>query len=391
MARTAASKAKDRKTSASPPFERVALLLQGGGALGAYQGGVYQALAEANVLPTWIAGISIGAVNSAIIAGNPPEKRVARLREFWEAVSASPLGVFGIPYSASINLKDEAMHRLVNQIQALGVALLGAPSFFIPRIPPPHIWSRQQLGQLSFYDVSPLTATLERLVDFDRINSREIRFSVGAVNLQSGNFAYFDNTTHKIDARHIVASGSLPPGFPATDVDGEFYWDGGLVSNTPLLWVLDSEPRRDTLAFQVDLWSSSGELPRDMTQADVRQKEIQFASRTRFVTDHFRKQQKLRHAFRHVYERLPPEFRDGPNLEMLKQEADESAYNIVELIYHSKTYEGIAKDYEFSRLTMEEHWRSGHEDAARALAHPEIFQRANNLERFQSFDFSLTA
>jgi NTE family protein len=388
MARAAASKAKDRKTSASPPFERVALLLQGGGALGAYQGGVYQALAEANVLPTWIAGISIGAVNSAIIAGNPPEKRVARLREFWEAVSASPLGVFGIPYGASLDLKDEAMHRLVNQIQALGVALLGAPSFFIPRIPPPHIWSRQELKQLSFYDVSPLTGTLERLVDFDRINSREIRFSVGAVNLQSGNFAYFDNTTHKIDARHIVASGSLPPGFPATDVDGEFYWDGGLVSNTPLLWVLDSEPRRDTLAFQVDLWSSSGELPRDMTQADVRQKEIQFASRTRFVTDHFRKQQKLRHAFRHVYERLPPEFRDGPNLEMLKQEADESAYNIVELIYHSKTYEGIAKDYEFSRLTMEEHWRSGYEDAARALAHPEIFQRADNLERFQSFDFS---
>jgi NTE family protein len=388
MARAAASKAKDRKLSASPPFERVALLLQGGGALGAYQGGVYQALAEANALPNWIAGISIGAVNSAIIAGNPPEKRVARLREFWEAVSASPLGVFGIPYCASINLKDAATHRLINQIQALGVALLGAPSFFTPRFPPPHIWSPQELKQLSFYDVSPLRATLERLVDFDRINSREIRFSVGAVNVKTGDFTHFDNMTHKIDARHIVASGSLPPGFPATEVDGEYYWDGGLVSNTPLLWLLDSLPRRHTLAFQVDLWSSSGELPRDLTQADVRQKEIQFASRTRFVTDHFRQQQKLRHAFRHVFERLPPELRDGPHLAMLKEEADESAYNIVELIYHSKTYEGIAKDYEFSRLTMEEHWRSGYDDAARALAHPEIFQRADNPERFQSFDFS---
>ncbi len=388
MAHAMASKIKGGKTSASPPFERVALLLQGGGALGAYQGGVYQALAEANVLPTWIAGISIGAVNSALIAGNPPEKRVARLREFWEAVSTSPLGAFAVPYSRSATLKDAATHRLVNQIHALGIALLGAPSFFIPRFPPPHIWSPQDTKKLSFYDVSPLQATLERLVDFDRINSGETRFSVGAVNIKSGDFTYFDNVTHKIEARHIIASGSLPPGFPATEVDGEFYWDGGLVSNTPLLWVLDSQPRRDTLAFQVDLWSSSGEPPRDLTQADVRQKEIQFASRTRFVTDHFRKQQQLRHAFKHVFDRLPANLRGDPDMKILKEEADKSAYNIVELIYHSKTYEGIAKDYEFSRLTMEEHWRSGHEDAARALAHPEIFRRADNLERFQSFDFS---
>jgi NTE family protein len=388
MARATASKIKGGKISASPPFERVALLLQGGGALGAYQGGVYQALAEANVLPTWIAGISIGAVNSALIAGNPPEKRVARLREFWEAVSTSPLGAFAVPYSRSATLKDAATHRLVNQIHALGIAMLGAPSFFIPRFPPPHIWSPQDTENLSFYDVSPLKATLERLVDFDRINSGETRFSVGAVNVRSGDFTYFDNVTHKIEARHIIASGSLPPGFPATEVDGEYYWDGGLVSNTPLLWVLDSQPRRDTLAFQVDLWSSSGEAPRDLTQADVRQKEIQFASRTRFVTDHFRKQQRLRHAFKHVFDRLPANLRGGPDMKILKEEADESAYNIVELIYHSKTYEGIAKDYEFSRLTMEEHWRSGHEDAARALAHPEIFRRADNLERFQSFDFS---
>ena len=388
MARAAAGRIGSRKTSASPQFERVALLLQGGGALGAYQGGVYQALAEADVLPTWIAGISIGAVNSAIIAGNAPENRVARLREFWEAVSSSPLAVLGTPFSAAINFKDNQAHRLINQLQALRIALLGAPSFFTPRFPPPSPWTPQDPKTLSFYDVSPLYATLERLVDFDRINSGGIRFSVGATNVKTGDFAYFDNKTHKIEARHIVASGSLPPGFPATEVEGEHYWDGGLVSNTPLLWVLDSAPRKDTLAFQVDLWSSSGEPPRDLTQADVRQKEIQFASRTRFVTDHFRKQQRLRHAFRHVFERLPPSLRKDSDVEILSQEADESAYNIVELIYHSKTFEGIAKDYEFSRLTMEEHWRSGYEDAVRALAHPEIFQRAENLERFQTFDFS---
>ena len=360
----------------------------GRGALGAYQGGVYQALAEANVLPTWIAGISIGAVNSAIIAGNTPENRVARLREFWRRSAR-----LHSARSASLSTPRPTSRTIRPIVSSTRSRRWSSRCSERRRFSPPDFRRRtsglpRRPKTLSFYDVAPLQATLERLVDFDRINSGEIRFSVGATNVQSGNFTYFDNTTHKIDARHIVASGSLPPGFPPTEVDGEYYWDGGLVSNTPLLWVLDSLPRKDTLAFQVDLWSSSGEAPRDLTQADVRQKEIQFASRTRFVTDHFRKQQKLRHAFRHVFERLPADLRKGPHIELLSKEADESAYNVVELIYHSRTYEGIAKDYEFSRLTMEEHWRSGYEDAARALAHPEIFLRADNLERFQSFDFS---
>jgi NTE family protein len=310
------------------------------------------------------------------------------LREFWEAVSTSPLGVLGAPYDPTFEIKNVETHRLVNQARAFWIAMLGAPSFFTPRMPPLHFWPPQEPQKLSFYDVSPLKATLERLVDFDRINNGELRFSVGAVNVSSGNFTYFDNTTHRIDARHIIASGSLPPGFPATEVDGDYYWDGGLISNTPLQWVFDSRPRVDTLAFQVDLWSSSGELPRDLTQADVRQKEIQFASRTRFATDHFRNTQRLRHAFRRVYERLPSGLRADPDVEMLAKETEEAAYNVVELIYHAKTYEGVAQDYEFSRRTMEEHWRTGHEDALRALAHPEIFDRPDNLERFRSFDFS---
>jgi NTE family protein len=388
MPAKATGKTADRREPGSPPFKTIALLLQGGGALGAYQAGVYEGLAKANVLPNWIAGISIGAVNSALIAGNPPERRVERLREFWEAVSTSPLGVFGLPYIRSLDLKDDATHSFVNQIQALGIAMLGAPSFFAPRFPPLHFWPPQKPQTLSFYDVSPLKATLERLVDFDRINNGEMRFSVGAVNVSSGNFTYFDNTTHTIDARHIIASGSLPPGFPATEVDGDYYWDGGLISNTPLQWVFDSRPRVDTLAFQVDLWSSSGDLPRDLTQTDVRQKEIQFASRTRFATDHFRNAQRLRHAFRRVYERLPAGLRSDPDVEMLAKETEEAAYNVVELIYHAKAYEGVAQDYEFSRRTMEEHWRAGREAAGRALAHPEIFERPDNLERFRSFDFS---
>jgi NTE family protein len=192
----------------------------------------------------------------------------------------------------------------------------------------------------------------------------------------------------KIDARHIIASGSLPPGFPATEIDGEFYWDGGVLSNTPLQYVLDSCPRRDTLAFQVDLWKASGELPRDMIHADVREKDIRYSSRTRAATDHFRAMQRARHAVRQALERLPPDVRKSPEIELLANEADETVHNVVHLIYHAKSYEGAAKDYEFSRRTMEEHWRSGHEDASRALAHPEIFQRPDTIDGFRAFDFS---
>lgn len=185
-----------------------------------------------------------------------------------------------------------------------------------------------------------------------------------------------------------MASGSLPPGFPATEIDGEFYWDGGIVSNTPLEWIFDSRPRKDTLAFQVDLWSASGELPRDLTEADVRQKEIRFASRTRAATDQIQNAQRLRYAFRNIYAKLPEKLRKEAEIELLAQEAGEAVYNIVQLIYHSKSYEGIEKDFEFSRRTMEEHWRAGVEDAGRALAHPEVLKRPANVEGFSSFDFS---
>jgi NTE family protein len=388
MARAATETPKQRRPPGSSPFDTIALLLQGGGALGAYQGGVYQALAEANVLPTWVAGISIGAINSALIAGNPPEARVARLREFWEAVSNSPLGPFAVPYNPSIALKDAGTHRLINQTHAFFIAMLGAPSFFAPRFPPTEFWPSERPDKVSFYDTAPLKATLDRLVDFDRINNGDIRLSVGAVNVRTGNLTPFDTTTQKIDARHIIASGSLPPGFPATEIDGEFYWDGGVLSNTPLQYVLDSRPRRDTLAFQVDLWSASGELPRDMIQADVREKDIRYSSRTRAATDHFRTMQRARHVVRQALERLPASLRESPEIELLANEADETVHNVVHLIYHARSYEGVAKDYEFSRRTMEEHWRSGHEDATGALAHPEIFQRPDTIDGFRTFDFS---
>jgi len=366
-------------------FEQTVLVLQGGGALGSYQAGVYQALAEANLHPDWVAGISIGAINSALIAGNPPEKRVERLREFWEAVSTSPLG---LPYFSSLVIPDETAHSLLNQTRALGILLFGAPSFFTPRLPPPMPWGVSRADTVSFYDVSPLKDTLERLVDFDRINAGGTRLSVGAVNVRTGNFVYFDTTTHRITPAHIIASGSLPPGFPATEIDGEFFWDGGILSNTPLQWVLDSRPRRDTLAFQIDLWSSLGGLPRNLADADVRAKEIRFASRTRVATDLYKYTQKLRIAFASLLERLPEELRGLPEVAMLAAEADKKVCNIVQLIYRAKKYEGSAMDYEFSRRTMEEHWLAGYRDAVDSLNHREIFEPPDTLEGVRTFDYS---
>jgi NTE family protein len=369
-----------------PPFERIALILQGGGALGAYQAGVYQALAEANLHPDWVAGISIGAINSALIAGNRPERRVEKLREFWETVSAPP---FAMPYVAALDGRDEFTHSVINQVRSWGALVGGAPGFFQPRVPPPYLYPNGAPEALSYYDVGPLKATLERLVDFALINRSAMRFSVGAVNVRTGNFAYFDNTTYQIRPEHVVASGSLPPGFPPTEIEGEYYWDGGLVSNTPLEWVLDSRPGRDTLAFQIDLWNARGEFPRNLIEAETRQKEIRYSSRTRLATNQFKKKQILRRAAGRLLAKIPQELLQTPEAEMLALEADEKVYNLIQLIYRAKTYEGNSKDYEFSRRTMEEHWSSGYNDAVRTLRHPEVLQRPQGLDGVFTFDLAV--
>ncbi len=369
-----------------PSFERIALILQGGGALGAYQAGVYQALAEANLHPDWVAGISIGAINSALIAGNPPKKRVERLRTFWETVSTPP---FGLPFLAALEGRDEFTHSLINQLSSLGALVAGAPGFFQPRVPPPFLYPNGAPEALSYYDVTPLRATLEALVDFDLINAAAMRFSVGAVNVRSGNFVYFDNATHQICPEHVMASGSLPPGFPPTEIEGEYYWDGGLVSNTPLDWVLDSRPGRDTLAFQIDLWSARGEFPRNLMEAETRQKEIRYSSRTRLATSQFKKKQILRRAAAQLLAKIPKELLQTPQAEMLALEADEKVYNLIQLIYRTKHYEGNSKDYEFSRRTMEEHWQSGYNDAVRTLRHPEVLQRPQGMDGVFTFDLAV--
>jgi len=363
--------------------------LQGGGALGAYQAGVYEALSEAHLIPDWVAGISIGAVNAALIAGNPPEARVEKLREFWKLITAaSPwdsLARFTMtPWAA----RGEFARGWVNQLSAGAALVGGVPGFFYPRVPGAWLEPPGTLEATSYYDTAPLKGTLERLIDFERINAGDTRFSIGAVNVTSGNFLYFDNTTHAIGPEHVMASGALPPGFAAVEIEGEFYWDGGLVSNTPLQWVLESEPPRDTLAFQVDLWSARGPLPRTVPEVMTRQKEIQYSSRTRLSSDRFKYTQKMRNALASLLQRLPEELRDSPELAVLRAHTQPKVYNLVQLIYRAKQYEGDSKDYEFSRFSMEDHWRAGYYDTVRTLRHPEVLERPDNIEGVMTFDLS---
>ncbi len=356
---------------------RKALVLQGGGALGAYQAGVYAALSETELQPHWIAGVSIGAINAALIAGNAPEHRVDRLREFWHLVSSGP----------SQRLPSWFGDRSTqNQWSATMASLVGIPGFFEPRYSPALLLGGAA-PLLSYYDTSPLKATLERLVDFDRINHCEARFSVGAVNVRTGNSVYFDNTRQRIGPEHIMASGALPPGFAPVHIDGDDYWDGGIVSNTPLQYVLDLHPRSEPLVvLQVDLFNARGEMPHTLSGVMERQKDITYSSRTRMNTDALAANMNLQQAIADLIEKLPPHLRRDPAVEAVQAELTHHPIDIFHLIYRDKPYELESKDYEFSRAAVEEHWESGARDMRRVLAHPETLRSDAAVNGVTTFD-----
>ena len=359
-----------------PAYETIALVLQGGGALGSYQAGVYQGLHEAGIEPNWFAGISIGALNAAILGGNPPEKRLEKLNEFWETICQSALfPAFTLGAEVASLLGDGDMRTLAGAWSSMRAIVEGQRGFFVPRLVPPFLNSFGGPESSSFYDTAPLKETLERLCDFDRINARLERVSVGAVDVETGNFEYFDNANRKLTAEHFMASGALPPGFPAVKIDGRYYWDGGLVSNTPLMEVLSCPPRRDTLTFQVDLWSAKGPMPQNLLDVDERRKDIVCSSRTRLVTDVAGQMQRLRHALRKALDKLPPDLQADAEIAALRELSCSKVYNTIQLIYRDKQYETHSKDYEFSILNMREHWRQGLDDIRHTLQHPEWLAR----------------
>ncbi|WP_349960895.1 patatin-like phospholipase family protein [Rhizobium sp. ZPR3] len=361
----------ERNTKAAAPtipeiamqYDRVALVFQGGGALGAYQAGVYQALAEAGCEPTWLSGVSIGAVNAAIIAGNEPGRRLQRLEQFWQIISGRKIWAY--------TPEGDFFRDIRNRTSSWMTMTMGQPGFFKPRFPNPWLELPGAEGATSFYDSSELKKTLEMLIDFDVLNDGKKRFSVGAVNVRTGNFVYFDTDNIRIGPEHIMASGALPPALPSIRIEGEYYWDGGIVSNTPLQYLLDQEEDRSSLVFQVDLFSARGVLPRSMPDVLSRHKDIMYSSRTRQNTDNFKRIHGLKMKLLSALKRVPKDQLTPEEEELIADYSDAGVVNIVHLIYQHKNYEGHAKDYEFSGTSMREHWDMGLEDTKRTLRHTE--------------------
>jgi NTE family protein len=371
--------------STTPSKAQRVLVLQGGGALGSYQAGAFQALCRSGFEPEWVAGISIGAINAAIVAGNGPETRVERLKEFWEMVSS--------PVSWNPVTPGDRARSLFNETSAALIATFGVPGFFAPRIPPAPLWPPGTSQSQSYYDTAPLKRTLERLVDFDRINDLKTRLSVGAVGVTSGNLRYFDNYEFrklgkKIGPEHIMASGALPPGFPSVIVEGEHYWDGGIASNTPLDYVLAEETNRDLLIFQVDLFSARGDLPMSLLDAAEREKDIRYSSRTRMNTDKNRQIHNARMAVRDLISKLPDYLKNDPSVELLRQASRENTVTVVHLIYKSKNYETNSKDYDFSHVAMVEHWNAGARDVHLSMRHKEWLERPQSGETMVTYDLA---
>ncbi len=353
-------------------------VLQGGGALGSYQAGAFEALAAHAGQPDWVAGISIGAINAALIAGNPPGKRVARLRTFWEQVTSA------LPPSPLANT-SELLRSWGNDFGAAWTAAFGLPGFFTPRIGVA-AWPGT-MPTPSIYDTARLRDTLLELVDFDRLNDGAMRLSVGAVDVESGNFAYFDTRDGHVGPEHIMASGALPPSFPAIAIDGHAYWDGGLVSNTPLRHVVEHVRGGATTIFQVDLFSARGALPRTLAEVDERGKDIRFSSRTRAVTDLLRERYELYRRIRALAAMLPAARRATPEVRAMLEQTDDAAITLVHLIRRHTGYETHTKDYEFSRDSMLGHWQAGLSDMQHSLRALAATPAAEGPCSFRVFDF----
>jgi NTE family protein len=358
------------------------LLLQGGGALGAYQAGVYEGMHEHGFAPDWVAGVSIGAINAGLIAGNAPDQRVQRLREFWDRVSS------GLPIVLPTHI--DPLHIAVSRLSAASVAAFGVPGFFVPRIPPAILAPDGSAGALSVYDTAPLRDTLEELVDFDRINDpQHVRLSVGAVDVHSGNSVYFDNQRDRLGASHIMASGSLPPGFPPIEIEGAHYWDGGIVSNSPLWYVLDDSPQISALIVQVDLFNARGELPVNLDQVLERAKDIQYSSKTRFNTSRVQELEELRHALGRLLKKVSSDLRHDPDFKALAPFAEHKRdITIAHLINRRLPTSINAKDYEFSRTTVRQLWQAGLDDVRRSWRRRDWLEAREVVNGVRVFDLS---
>ncbi len=346
---------------------RTALILQGGGALGAYQAGVFEAMARAGSQPDWVVGTSIGAVNAAIIAGNRPQRRLEHLFEFWSRV-----GLDASNARLDSATQEPGAASWMGQWNALLTMALGVNAFFRPR------WGSGfsvgmsvAPGQAAHYDVEPLARTLESLVDFDYLKRSPTRLSVGAVDVRTGRIRYFDSRDEPISLAHILASCALPPAFPAVEIDGRHYWDGGLHSNTPLERLLRDEPRRDTLCFLATLWPAEDVVPDNLSGVLRRCKEIQFASRADTMIELQREIHRLRHDVSLLAARLPAEVLGEQKIQRMVERGCRSVFHLVRLQAPRLPGEDELKDIDFAPSRIGARWAAGCRDTAAAIAaHP---------------------
>ncbi|SAK84683.1 patatin [Caballeronia hypogeia] len=340
---------------------QVVLVFQGGGALGAYQLGVYQAIHELGIQVDWVIGTSIGAINAALIAGNPPERRFKRMAEFWNLIT----GRARFDLLAAWPGVDRALAR--GMIIGGGIAGFFEPnpaSWFGPFAP-------LGVDRASHYRIEPLRKTLASFVDFDLLNAGPTRLTVGAVNARSGAMRYFDSRDERLSVEHVMSSGALPPAFPAIRIDGEPYWDGGIYSNTPIEVVLDDKPRKSSVIFSVHLWNPAGPEPQNLWQISERQKDIQYASRT---DSHIARQQqihRLRHVVRELVKRLPESERNTPEVQELAAWGCQTTMRLIKLAAPRLDGDDPLKDIDFTPAGVAAHQRAGYEGAMRAIAaHP---------------------
>ncbi|HEY1124329.1 MAG TPA: patatin-like phospholipase family protein [Sphingobium sp.] len=335
---------------------QIVLCLQGGGALGAYQVGVFEALDEAGIAPDWIVGTSIGAINAGIIAGSKPGERMEKLRDFWKRVERDKF--MGVP------LPDWFSAAARNML-SIGT---GVPAFFQPR-PAAFFSPHAPLGGegAGYYSVQPLADALSDLIDFDQLNDGPIRLTVGAANVHSSEMVYFDSRDRRLEVRHIMASGALPPAFSAVRIDGELYWDGGILSNTPVEVVFDDHPRQSGLVFSVHLWNPDGGEPQTIWEVMNRQKDLQYSSRT---ATHIRRQRqlhKLRHVVAELAAKVPPDASNGNRVAELASYGCTTQMHVVRLLAPSLPNEDHAKDIDFSRDGIAKRWEAGYRHTLETL------------------------
>jgi NTE family protein len=353
-------------------YDDIALVLQGGGALGSYQAGAYEVLAINNIEPTWVAGVSIGALNAAIIAGNPPEKRVEQLKNFWMTICSRSEVYIPDFFWDWTSMFGPEMRIAINKMRSNKTIMKGQKGFFIPKFSnigalPLAQFQKGQPDTLSYYDTSHLKKTLLQFADFDLINSGAMRVSLGVVNVKTGLFSYFDNTKEQLLPEHFMASGALPPSFPAVEIDGQYYWDGGIVCNSPILEIVQNNKGKNTLVFQIDLWNSEGQLPNSFDDISHRMKDIQFSSRNKSIEQIIKKDNEQAQ----IIEDLLSLIGDNNNEVLIKarQLAKPTHITLEHITYQHKSYENSSKDYEFSVQTMNEHWNSGLKDMNEKLLH----------------------